>query len=72
MSNSIDMPKEKIIKFIPEFTKVRFMYDGSEKIGYIYHTISDRVFVSENRTLESIGLGQNWVINKRDVLEQLI
>ena len=72
MLNTIDMPKEKIIEFIPEFTKVRFMYDGSEKIGYIYHTISDRVFVSENRTLESIGLGQNWVINKRDVLEQLI
>ena len=59
-------------EFIPEFTKIRFMYNGSEKIGYIYDTLGDQLMVSENHTFESLCLAQTWIINKRDVLEQLI
>lgn len=68
----ITFSEKNTINFIPEFTKIRFMYNGSEKIGYIYDTLGDQLMVSENRTFESLCLAQTWIINKRDVLEQLI
>ena len=60
------------IAFTPNFTKIRFIYNGSEKIGYIYDTHGDQLMISENHTFESLCLAQTWIINKRDVLDQLI
>lgn len=44
--------------------------DGHTNWGYaLWRTPDGKIQASENRTLETMGLAQNWIIDPADVLE---
>jgi len=59
----------KQIMMVPPWPKVRFKTDsGNECEGYIYSKWGDKIYVSQNKSYETIGLAQNWIITKEQIL----
>lgn len=72
--NENKVSPEKIIEpqlLALPWKKIRFKTEtGHEYDGYVYCINNNKLYVSQNNTVESIGLAQNWVITKEQLIQQ--